>query len=299
LAYTNVFGITQLFNRDTSKPQWLSTKWGTDGKRTLKPKKRKDRTADPKDPWLDFACHGWEDNPVEHNEMTISGTGGNNGTASISGEHTRFYIYKPTDGKTPIWLNTEMTAYGMYKGAWPSGPVKTWSLRSRTNHHKQNTCVCNGRGYISQMGPGGNKFEFRKELVHGWYGNKPMKTVPHFNKDVWIGMKFVTQTQGGNKVRLRTWLDYSNGKNGGEWKLHADLTDAGNWAVNSNEAARCATARKTCNGNSKCLDPSSKWAKSPWKNVWLDRGCTCYNRIDSVKNFQMKWFDIHEISALP
>lgn len=296
----DVFGVLEMYPLISGGKKWVSTTWGTGGARTIPGNNKYDKAKDPKDPWGDFHCH--ED---EGNKAVISGTGGNNGTLTMSGPHCRFHIHPP-NGTDQIWKNLEFTSYQYFTGYWSGASAagqygspsqRTFSLRGRTNHHRHTVCRCNGRGYVGQIKFGLNWVELRKEFLHDTYGNKRKADLPeNWPKNKLIGLKVLIQNCNNNtNVRVRMYIDW-NGKPPGSWRLIADHTDAGGstWSPSSDSnGGMLQTFRDECvNG---CLEGGLK-PKSD--TIFLKPGADAYIRADYVNACVVKWVNVHEIAAL-
>jgi len=106
-------------------------------------------------------------------------------------------------------------------------------------------------------------------------------TMPY---NTWIGYKFIIQ-KTSTGVHLETWMDTTNGLNGGNWVKMNSFNDIGGWSVTD-----------WVNGYS-----ASNW---PCPNVPLDYFIKAampfvYVRADNVNEIDYKKFSIREINPLP
>ena len=158
-----------------------------------------------------------------------------NGIASARAGLTRLVVLSPTHqagaAAARLWTNVEMTVY-VRRGAsarWLDYQALYLSARSGERHN--DSAPCEGTSYHATARFDG-QCGFKKEVWHsGGYTSlrpepapKPWPTVP---EGKWVGMKFLCRNcDDGAHVRLQLYLD-ADERN--DWKLIAELTDAGGW----------------------------------------------------------------------
>lgn len=152
------------------------------------------------------------------------------GILKISGKYPRMYVFD----QTKDWHNVEITVYGQRV----SDTNISWAgiqAYARTNHGaigSEETNNCDTRGYGAQLTYPG-KFLFEKETSHhadNGYAQVGQKTIwsGGMPKNQWIGYKFIVRdVDGGQHVRLETYMDTTGGLNGGNWVKVGDFTDTG------------------------------------------------------------------------
>ncbi len=279
------FGITQL--NESVGLEWFSN-WDNGHARTINSQGVSTRNQDPDDPMVDFHCLSYSS---EGNQFIVYG----NGQAKLRGKHPRLYVNKSTH--EPLWLNTEATIYGKFtKCIIQSGSYTTYRLASRSNHQDSYICQCNGKGYASEIFIRQDtlKFKdarFRKELIHPHYANKYW-TSQNWDMTKWLGLKFICKTDSNNNVISQTWLDKTDGLNGGNWIKTGEFIDTGtNWAIT--ESKELENIEKDISGcTSGCLDSKPV---PPYNEKILRKGASCYLRTDFIQDSYFKKFSIREI----
>lgn len=243
------------------------------------------RNADPKDEMTSLHCPSYD---KQGNVFLVY----ENGQAKLKGEHPRLYINKPDS--TPIWNNVEMVCYAKFvKPIIQSGSYTVFRLAARSNHQGEYKCVCNGKGYctelmINQKNLTVKDGRFRKELIHPHYANK-VYDIPDISiGNKWIGLKFICKTDSNNNVLLQTYLDTTDA---GAWKKVGELVDKGDWKIDS--AKELDNIEKDCaKCGSGCLDPAPK---KPYSEKITRPGASCYLRTDFVQEAYFKKFSIKSI----
>jgi hypothetical protein len=148
----------------------------------------------------------------------------------MAGMQPRLYIY-PYDGAP--WRDVELTVYYLRvvdDATAFAGMVA--GVRSGANGHTTET-PCDAHTYYARMRHDG-AFDFAKELKHpsaaararvpaaqGW----PDAQLP---RNRWIGWKYVSYNVG-DAVKLETYRDLTEGKDGGQWVKINEITDSGGW----------------------------------------------------------------------
>lgn len=280
------FGITKLY--PTTGAEWFS-KWGNGKKRSFDSQGINKRNEDLDDTMSSFHCNSYLE---QGHQMIVYG----NGQMKMRGEHPRLYINKPN--QEPLWLNTEMTCYAKFtKPIIKTGSYTPFRLASRSNHHNEYRCICDGKGYATEIMIKQDTLyvkdaRFRKELIHPHYANKKyaMPIIPMSN---WVGLKFICKTVNNN-VLLQTFIDLTDSANGGEWDKVGEFIDDGtNWPIaEPKELDNIESDCNRCIGDSDCTDSAPL---PPYNEKIMRRGASCYLRSDFIQHAYFKKFSIREI----
>lgn len=164
----------------------------------------------------------WDDDPwVRSGAPDDSSYRSKDGILYVSGETSRFYVFDPQQKHQ--WGNVEITVYAKRvrdDGVFYSGIVTS----ARTNHGMSDTienAPCDSRGVSARLRFDGSA-DFGKETNHPTTIATPEVEVfpggmPH---DQWIGYKHVVyDIDGGTGTHQELWMDLTNGKDGGDWRL--------------------------------------------------------------------------------
>jgi hypothetical protein len=167
--------------------------------------------VDPQDAWFD-ADHG-------------SGASYRvrDGELAISGPVPRMFVHDPHLERQ--WRDVEITMY-FKRVADRSVPYAGMTAVARSNHLSDGP-PCDTRGYGARIRYDG-RTDFEKETAHPSneaYGQQVLwrRGMPH---DVWIGYKFLVFDQPDG-VHLQTWMDLTDGRDGGDWTLANEMVDDG------------------------------------------------------------------------
>lgn len=232
VAGTDKFGIKEIY--PTNGMVWFST-WNNGIARSFD-----GWESDPQDTWFD-TDHGDADYRVD-----------GNGNFYISGSTPRMYIHDPALQKS--WGDVEVTVYAKRIA---DSDVNWGGIEAvvRTNHGTTNkpegNYLCDTRGIASRFRYDGY-IDFEKETAH-----PDSKYVEHFKYfdnrlpyNQWIGYKYVVYDLPNGNVKLEAYMDLTDGKNGGDWKLVNEFIDDG---TNFGEGGKaCASG----------IDPKLKLTKS-------------------------------------
>jgi len=203
------FGIRKLYPTAAEGKAWVST-WDNGLARTFGAGQ-----ADPLDPWYRGRGNG---------TYAVDGKG----VLAASGATVRMYLHDPE--RAHDWRNVESTVYA-YRVADRGVPWGGIVCVVRTNHsaigasEKINSCDSRGNGARFRYD---GHIDFHKETRHP--NSKPAR-----NKAVWrgmpyrtwIGYKLVVYDLPNGNVKLESWLDLTDGANGGTWTKVNELEDTG------------------------------------------------------------------------
>ena len=168
--------------------------------------------VDPSDAWFD-AAHG-------NGSYSIR-----NGELHISGDNPRMYVYDPRVERQ--WGNVEITMY--FKRINDSDiDYAGMEAVARTNHlDDRGGGQCDTRGVAARVRNDGH-VDFEKETAHPQSESVRDRTEypDGLPENRWIGYKFLVYDESDG-VHLELWLDSSEGRDGGEWRLVNSLIDTG------------------------------------------------------------------------
>lgn len=262
-ATSDVFGITYLHPTLPHGTYWISH-WGPH---------RAFSGVDPQDRWFD-AAHG--------SGSFVAGAG----QLVISGSTPRMYVHDPEDKRQ--WRDVEVTVYA--KRVADAGiPFAGITAVARANHlHTEDatTDLCDTRGYGGRLRFDGHA-DFEKETAHP--RNEAISNTLVFPGGlpvgVWVGMKYLVYDKSDG-VHLELWLDQSDGKDGGQWKLVDEVVDNGHLFGN----VPCAPG----------IDPQMALTNAPHR-AGSESGkpnLSVYFRSDGIdpSGLVYKWASVREIS---
>jgi hypothetical protein len=208
---TDANGIKMLYETADSSMTWDSSSWNNGNERILGV-----RQTDPDDPKKWFR-------PAGSQKIRIDGRG----HAIPIGGDPHLYI------SNRHYFNVEFTAYferGEDDGVADGG----LSMGVRSGSHSKGACA---HTYYSRFSNNG-RHDFVKELAHpktasGGPGSTDLRFSGALPRAHWIGQKFVCYTQSNGDVVLESYIDETEGRNGGDWKLVKRYVDAGGWPSES------------------------------------------------------------------
>jgi hypothetical protein len=224
-SQTDAHGVTMLKPSISGGMAW-SSDWSTS--RTF------GFGFDPKDSWMEGRGSG-----------TYKAGGGE---LKISGSTPRLYVQDPNNTKQ--WRDLEITTYFKKVNDFSSA-YDGFTAVARTNHLPDSNS-CDTRGLASRFRNDGH-IDFEKETAHPssktvvnktqWSGGLP--------KNTWIGYKYLVFDLPNGNVRVESWIDTTDGQNGGSWKLLNSFEDTGtNWG----------TGGTACKSG---IDPAMKLTNAP------------------------------------
>ena len=185
-----------------------------------------------------------------------------NGIMTMTGS-PRYYIHQ-------YHKNVEFTSYFKLNGWSDMKSYSGFTLVSRSNHHLYKEDPCAARSYYCRLWNNG-EIGFQQEFRHGSDGTSYSSSkrtnlydggIP---KDKWIGMKFCILNKGGETI-LQVYVDETEGKNGGNWKLSHEVN------------AMIFTKPDPCNGPKPIPD-----------------GNVNFIRTDGADTVQVKWASLREV----
>lgn len=204
------FGIDQIYPSLSGGKEWTS-KWDNGVSRTF------GYAKDPHDAWFDAA----------HGNATYSTTG--DGTFRISGPTPRMYVHDPA--LTDQWRNVEITMY--FQRVADSGTAYAGMVAiARSNHGttgSETANLCDTRGIGARFRNDG-RVDFEKETSHPSSYPVQNRAVAGWNNgtyNTWVGYKYVVYDLPDGNVKLESYIDTTDGANGGTWTKINEFTDTG------------------------------------------------------------------------
>lgn len=147
------------------------------------------------------------------------------GTARVSGRGPRLYIQRPDE--RPIWENVEVTYYAKLHALTNDAPSHSgFKIGARSWHGVRPFDNCDGKTDYGIARFDGHATS-TKELLHGESYGSQRGTDIDIPTGEWVGVKFLLRNTDNGGVRLQTFLDHTNGLDGGAWTLVAEHVDRG------------------------------------------------------------------------
>lgn len=177
----------------------------------------------------------------------------------MDGTWPRMYVYDAA--RAQKWTNVEMTCYFM-KVSPSTNSIAGIVMAARSIHESGGS---NAKTYGIKHQYSNNTLSFYKEQVHPTYKfvKAATATIP---SNTWLGYKLILRNKSGSgHVVMRVYMDTTDGRNGGDWRLLGTYTDTGS------------------------LDG----------NVPIKDGTSCFVRTDSVTDFRYKRLSIRTIAGEP
>jgi hypothetical protein len=285
--------ISQLYHTIINGREW-NANWYT------KPHTLLPRDFDPYDP--QFQARG-------DANIVVNG----NDTATMSGGAPRMYVYDPTLEKK--WNNVEITIYAkrISEQSQVSSQGITLGARSGSHDDVKYPDICKDSvGYPNSAYNARLTFDGRADYVkevlyhkadavsNDGSGVSPISVAAFSNlstpldnktgfhvmpRDTWIGFKFIVRNvDNGTSVNLQSWIDLTDGQNGGNWKKINEYTDKGGW--------KATYFYNKNNMTWPCSDISTDYViNHPMPYIFV--------RADAVNAIDYKNFSIREINPLP
>lgn len=203
-ATRDEFGIDYLSPTRPGGTYWVSS-WDSS---------RQFDGVDPADEWFDAA----------HGEGSFEA---GDGQLVISGQTPRMYVHDPQMERQ--WRDVEITMY-VKRGQDDGIPYSGFTAVARSNHlttEDGSSDRCDTRGYGGRLRFDGH-VDFEKETAHPHNQATSNRTVfPNgMPTGVWLGVKYVVFDQDDG-VHLQMWLDLTDGRGGGDWRLINEVIDHG------------------------------------------------------------------------
>ncbi len=211
-AGTDVFGTTEIYASKPGGDSWSALPWSNGENRLITIVPSDTCTADPYDSRLRVTSGDQNVNINGSGIMTVAGA-----------ENSPRVVVLGT------WQNVESTAYVKV-----SHDITDVNLdqRSKTDHY----CVSgfttgdNFGGYIHNYDFGNNEANFKKEVSHNiGYTSRTAGQPFTLNANVWYGFKAVCYNSGSG-VKLESYIDTTDGENGGTWTKVTEFADTGSWS---------------------------------------------------------------------
>jgi hypothetical protein len=246
----DVFGVKKIYS--TNGKEWFSS-WNNGIARNFS-------GIDPQDSWFD-AAHGNANYKVD-----------GKGLFKITGSVPRMYIHDPALKQS--WNNVEMTVYAMRIA---DSNIAYGGIEgvARTNHgttapELQN--LCDTRGIDARFRYDG-KIDFEKETSHP--SSSVVSSKSFFSgglpKNQWIGYKLVVYDLPNGNVKLESYMDLTDGLNGGNWTKVNEFEDTGsNFGVGGKACASGINPALKLTGSS--TRPGSESGKPNIAVYWRSDG---------------------------
>lgn len=297
---TNPFGITQFYPTASGGTEWDSSHWDNGHSRNISRSHNNGDLNDRDDPSGMSSLHGSSGYHIDGNGLLILRPQLSGGTSP------RFYIDPPKVGKRGF-LNVETTLY-YRRGTGPSGNAGiSIGARSHTNGHSPFPDNCLAGTYYGRMTGSPQYVDYMKELIHASYGvrgRRTMSDIPGFQHlrtqpvGVWVGFKYIIRNRDNNRnVQMETYMDLTNGENGGNWVKVTEYIDDGDMRpTHDSDFNRCRDRNpgRYPQGESTIMTGINGIA-GDGGNVFIRQTPTSEERSEAA----WKWWTVREIDPLP
>jgi hypothetical protein len=204
------FGVKRIYGSLAGGQEWTA-KWDNGINRSW------GYVKDPQDNWFDSA----------HGSATYNTSG--DGILRISGLTPRMYVYDPALNNQ--WKDVEITMY-FQRVSDNNTAYGGMVAIARTNHGtigSEITNLCDTRGIGARFRNDG-RIDFEKETSHPSSSTVLNKSVAGWSNNIfntWIGYKYIVYDLPNGSVKLESYIDTTDGLNGGNWVKVNELIDTG------------------------------------------------------------------------
>ena len=203
------------------------------------------------------------------------------GELVMKGEQPRLYIYPPSEDS---FKNVEVSVYyrRVADTAVPQGGLVV-GIRSGSEGHASRPCEAHT--YYARLRHDGAT-DYAKELMHpatSVRGRTPLASAlfrAGLPFDRWVGWKVVAYNlPGTSAVKLESYLDLTEARDGGVWVLVNETIDDGGWFSGSS-----------------CAQHSPVGGRSD--HIYLGGGATLIRNTGTIEA-RYRWLSVREIAAPP
>ena len=216
----DAFGTRMIYASKAGGGTYGATSWSNGISRTLvaDPSDASICVADPHDTTTKFRLKG-HDNPV----VTIDGNG------IMKADDLPGTSGSPRVVILGTWQNVEETVYIRANIPAPDTNPLSLDLRPKTDHYCSLDENAFG-GYTHRLDFALDISHFRKEQSHNiGYADPRGQIAFTLNSSVWYGMKAICYNMPDGTLKQETWMDTTDGLNGGTWIKISENVDTGSW----------------------------------------------------------------------